>query len=321
MLKIDFMRAYKLCVETCMGVKTGENVLIMTDPENIDKAEALAAVSCMVNANPVILCQASSKKFAEEPGEMVFECMKKADVILVSLPFFYAAQFFHTRARKEALSAGARFAIVWVTPEIAGITHEEILETRMLSEKFAGLLTQAKKARVSTLKGTDISMSLEGRTSLMLSSLLTKPGDSGTIPDFAESAVAPVEGTAEGVVFIDGSMAGLGAVKDPIVWRVEKGKVVEMTGQQEAQKLKDMLKCADANAVHIAELGIGAVANRGVLGEPDDKKMLGTGHIAIGDNRFGGGNIVSDVHLDGVFLNMTLELDGKVVMRDGVLQI
>jgi leucyl aminopeptidase (aminopeptidase T) len=113
----------------------------------------------------------------------------------------------------------------------------------------------------------------------------------------------------------------LGAVKESIIWRVKEGKVVDVAGQEEAQKLKDMLKNADANSVHIAELGVGAVARRGVLGEPDDKKMLGTGHIAIGDNRFGGGNIASDVHLDGVFLDMTLELDGKVVMKDGVLQI
>ncbi len=320
-MKVDFMRAYRLCVETCMGVKAGEKVLIVTNLEDMEEAEALAAACCMADAEPFILSRTSAKKFTGKPPEMISECMKKANVILVALPFFYAAQFFHTQARKEALKAGARFAMVWVTPEIAAITKEEILETRALSEKIGALLTKADRARVRTPKGTDVTMSLKRRSALMLSSMLDKPGDSGTIPDFAESAVAPVEGTAEGVIVIDGSMAGIGAVKEPILWKVKEGRVVEVTGKEDAQKLKEMLKNGDANATHIAELGVGAVAKRGALGEPDDKKMLGTGHIAIGDNRFGGGNIASDLHLDGVFLNMTLELDGKVVMENGVLKL
>lgn len=321
MISMEFMKGYKLCVETCMGVKPGENILIITNFDNMDKAEALATASFMTDAEPFILCQSFFKKLTVEPPEMISECMKKADVILLCLSFFHSALLFHTQARKEASKKGARVGGVWVTPENVGITKEEILQTRKLSEQVAAMLTNAEQVRVRTQNGTDISMNVKGRSSVMLSSIVDKPGDSGVIPDFAEAAIAPIEGSAEGVVVIDGSIASLGAVNEPIVWKVKGGRVVEISGKDEARKLKDLLKSTDENSTYIAELGVGTVARGSVVGDPDDKRILGTGHIAIGDNRFGGGNIASNIHLDGVFMNMTLELDGKTLMSGGVLKI
>jgi leucyl aminopeptidase (aminopeptidase T) len=318
---VELMKGYKLCVETCMGVKPGEHIVIITDLDNMANAKALAIASQMADANAIILCQTSLKKFTLEPPEMIVECMKKADVILVSLPFFYSALFFHTNARKEAVKNGARFAIVQVTPENADITREEIIKTKYLSEKIAALLNETKEVRVKTNNGTNLTMTVQGRKSVPISSLLDQPGASGTIPDFAEAAIAPIEGSAEGVVVIDGSISGIGSVQEPIVWKIRKGRLIEIKGKEEAQKLKDLLKKTDSNSTNIAELGIGTVARGKVTGDPDDKRILGTGHIAIGDNRFGGGNIASDIHLDGVFMNMTLELDGKVIMEDGMLKL
>ena len=323
MSMVQLMRAYKLCVETCMGVKPGENVLIITDLDNMDRAEALATASYMAGGEPIILCQPALKKFEVDPPEIVSGSMKKADVVLVALPFLYSAQLFHTGARRDAAKAGARFGIVQVTPENADITKEEILETRRLTERITALLDKAKTARVRTKNGTDIAMSLKGRKPVVISSLLDKPGDSGTVPDFAEAAISPVEGSAEGIVVIDGSMNGLEGVtiKDPIVWKVKAGKVVEINGKEEAKMLRDIVERAGANANNVAELGTGTVMRGKIKLETDDKRLFGTGHVAIGDNRFGGGNIASAIHLDGVFMNMTLELDGKVIMDNGVLKI
>jgi len=321
-MDFNMMKTFKLCVETCMGIKEGERVLIVTNDLNMDIAEGLAIISYMKNADPYILSHTSLKRFDVEPPELISDCMKKADVVLIALPFFEGANFFHTQARKDLIKRGARFAMVWITPEIAKITKEEIFKTKAFSEKMAEILTLAKKARIRTEAGTDITMNIEGRNSVMISSILDKPGDSGTIPDFAEAAIAPIEGSAEGIVVIDGSMAGFeNLIIDPIIWRVEKGRVVEITGKEEAFNLKQLLKDKDENSVNIAELGIGVIDRCKISGGPDDKKILGTGHIAIGDNRFGGGNISSAVHLDAVFKNMTLELDGKLIMENGILKI
>jgi len=320
---VKFMRAYKLCVETCMGVKSGEKVLIITDLDNMDRAEALAMASYMADAEPIILCQPALEKFSVEPPETISNSMKASDVILVALPFLHSAQLFHTQARRDAIKEGARFAIVQVTPENAEITKEDILQTKALTEKISALEGKAEKVRVRTKKGTDITFSIKGRRPVVISSLLNKPGDSGTIPDFAEAAISPVEGSAEGIVVIDGSMNGLEgvAIKDPIVWKVEKGKVVEIEGKEEARMLREIVQKAGANANNIAELGIGTVTRGKIMCQTDDKRLFGTGHIAIGDNRFGGGTVASAIHLDGIFMNMSVELDGKIIMEDGVLKI
>jgi leucyl aminopeptidase (aminopeptidase T) len=320
---VQFSRAYKLCVETCMGVKSGEKVLIITDLDNMDRAEALAMASYMADAEPIILCQPALKKFAAEPPETISDSMKRSDVVLVALPFLYSAQLFHTGARRDAVKAGARFGIVHVTNENADITKQEILETRMLTERITALLSKAETARVRTKSGTDITMSVKGRKPVVISSLLDKRGDSGTIPDYAEAAISPMEGASEGIVVIDGSMNGLEGVKikDPIILKVKAGKVVEISGKEEAKMLRDIVEMAGDNANNLAELGIGTVKRGKIKWETDDKRLFGTGHVAIGDNRFGGGNVTSAIHLDGVFMNMTLELDGKVIMEDGALKI
>ena len=321
-MDLDFIKTYNLCIETCMGVKKGEKVLIITNDKNKEIAEGLASMVYLREADPYILSHTTKEIFKVEPPELIVECMKKADVILVALSFFEGANFFHTQARKDAIKRGGRFAMVWITPEIAKITKEEIYKTRELSVKIAEMLTTAKVARVRTEAGTDITMGLEGRKSIMLSSILDEPGNSGTVPEFAEAAIAPVEGTAEGLVVVDSNMAGFEEpIITPIVWKVKKGLVVEISGGEEAERLRDLLKDKDDNSYNIAELGVGVVDKFRKFGDPDDKKLLGSGHIAIGDNRFGDGLITSQVHLDGVFKNMTLELDGTLIMQNGVLKV
>lgn len=147
------------------------------------------------------------------------------------------------------MKAGARLGVVCMTPESADVTKEEIMQTKILSEKIATLLTKAENVRVRTKKGTDISMKIQGRNGLAFSGLQDKPGDSGMIPHYGEAAIAPIEGSADGIVVVDGSMSGLGLFKEPVIWRVEKGKVVEISGKEEAQRSKDLLKKGGENSI------------------------------------------------------------------------
>ena len=52
-----------------------------------------------------------------------------------------------------------------------------------------------------------------------------------------------------------------------------------------------------------------------------DEKVLGTAHVAFGDNAspsYGGDNR-STIHVDGVMADATIEADGRVVMISGAL--
>jgi leucyl aminopeptidase (aminopeptidase T) len=51
----------------------------------------------------------------------------------------------------------------------------------------------------------------------------------------------------------------------------------------------------------------------------EDKVLRGCVHIAVGDNHTIGGSLESKIHLDGVILNPTVEMDDSILVNKGVL--
>jgi leucyl aminopeptidase (aminopeptidase T) len=78
-----------------------------------------------------------------------------------------------------------------------------------------------------------------------------------------------------------------------------------------------------AGATNIAELGIGTNPAARVSADiTETKKRLGTAHMALGDSAGGyGGQVVSDVHLDGMILDCRVEVDRRVVVDGGRIRV
>ena len=84
----------------------------------------------------------------------------------------------------------------------------------------------------------------------------------------------------------------------------------------------DEMKRNNKDANNIAEFAIGTNPKARLVGNlAEDKKLEGSVHIAIGDNHVLGGNITSNIHLDGMVLNPNVELDGKCIINNGKLQL
>ena len=100
-------------------------------------------------------------------------------------------------------------------------------------------------------------------------------------------------------------MAGLGVVKGkPIRVEVKDGFAINISGGVQAKKLDATLNKYGQLARNIAEFGIGTnykAKLSGVLLE--DEKVMGTIHIALGDNKSMGGTVDIPIHLDGVVKN------------------
>ena len=124
------------------------------------------------------------------------------------------------------------------------------------------------------------------------------------------------------MMVVDGAMAGVGKVKKPIRMRVKDGFVVEISGGPEATKLQKLLEPVGQLAYNVAELGVGTNDKAKIIGSVlEDEKVLGTVHMAIGDNMSMGGKVSVPSHLDGIMMKPTLEVDGRVIMKDGVLKL
>jgi aminopeptidase len=192
-------------------------------------------------------------------------------------------------------------------------------EIAQRSIKVAGIVSQGKIAKVTTPAGTDIILKIEGRECHADTGLVHKPGDFSNLPA-GEAYIAPVEGTANGVIMVDGSMVG--KVKKPIKIVVKNGMAVEISGDQAAKELEKMIEPFGPPARNVAELGIGTNHKAKIVGSVlEDEKVMGTVHMALGDNQSMGGTVSVPSHLDGILLKPTLWIDDKIIMQDGVLKI
>ena len=133
----------------------------------------------------------------------------------------------------------------------------------------------------------------------------------------------PVEGQTNGVFVVDGSFAAVGKIEEkPIRVKVEDGFATKIEGGKEAERLLAMLEFLGKPAFTIAELGIGtndqAIITGAIL---EDEKVMGTVHIALGNNISMGGTCNVGIHLDGVILEPTVTVDGVLIMESGKLFI
>jgi leucyl aminopeptidase (aminopeptidase T) len=117
-------------------------------------------------------------------------------------------------------------------------------------------------------------------------------------------------------------MDNLGRLQKPIKMTVEDGRGTKFEGGRDADRLEKIVNEAGEGARNIAEApSLGTNPDLQLIGDqPVDKKVLGTAHIAIGDNRSLGGSVQSDIHLDGVISHPTVTFDGETVVDDGTFQ-
>jgi len=246
--------------------------------------------------------------------------MLNSNVVMGVLPSSTIQLFLHMNARKAATDAGVRVGgVPYIKPDI---TKEDIYKITELTENLAEILTNGEEAKISTKIGTDIVLSIKDRISAPLRVRHAVPGAWGAVPEYAEAAVAPVEGTAQGIWIVDVFFEKVGVVKTPIEILVENGRAVKIEGAEEAEKIRAIIKAADKHGNNIAELGIGTNhTQKRFTGTVGDKMMIGTAHLAIGKNINIGGLTYSDIHHDGVMKDVIIEIDGKKILKDGSIVV
>lgn len=193
-----------------------------------------------------------------------------------------------------------------------------------LTKKVATLTSKATEIKFTTPNGTELTFNKTGRKTMADTGNLRKAGSFGNLPA-GEAFVAPVEGTAQGRLILEwGPTRRLHSrlvlnVKDGLVESVEGTDPIKDDLERKFRERKENR--------NIAEFGIGTNPR---ASRPDNilesEKILGTVHVALGDNSSFGGKVKTPFHQDFVFFHPTVILkfrDGKetTLIKDGQLLV
>lgn len=308
----DLTTACRRALLECLAVGVKDTVLIVTDTVLQAVGEAFFQAASELQAEAALITMLPRDNHGQEPPAMVAAALRDAQVgVLVT-----SRSLSHTRARRAANDAGARIA------SLPGATADMLERTLAVDyaalarecEHYAAIFTRGKEVHLTTPAGTDLLFSIAGRQGHPDAGIYHRPGDFGNLPA-GEAYIAPVEGTAQGWLVIDGPLAGIGFLEEPLRIKVKDGQAIEVSGGQEARVLEEIFDRFGPESRNIAELGLGLNPLARLSGTVlEDEKVRGTVHIALGDNSTFGGRVEAPSHLDGILLNPRLSVDGQRVL-------
>lgn len=301
----------------CLALGRLERFLVVCDEPCVEVGRALWEVGLDRCQEAVLVNIKPRKESGNEPPEPVGEWISQFEVVMLTT----LKSLSHTRARRKASELGVRIAsLPGITAEIFGRTMKtDWAKVGIQTRKIAAQLSSAKKIQIKTQAGTDLTFETGGRHAKADDGRLNFKGAFGNLPA-GEAYMAPLEGTAEGTIVIDGSFPLVGMLSSPLVMKVREGCVAEVSGHPCAKQIEELFLKYRKPARNIAEFGVGTLETARLGGNVlEDEKVRGTVHVAIGDNASMGGTVSVPLHLDGVLKEPSVLLDYALWMDRGQL--
>jgi leucyl aminopeptidase (aminopeptidase T) len=309
--------ALRTLAVTCAAVRPGERCLLVTDTAaDPEVVAAMGVVLRTLGASVVVVSYAPAELPGDEPPASVGAAMLESDVVFELTSVFVGS----CPARRAACERGARYLTVpglnWATLRPGGPFAVDFDAAGRRARELSARFDDARAFHLKATGGTDLRGSFEGRRGRPLWGIATEPGGYAAPPD-VEVGASPVEGTAEGRVVVDGSLLFLGPdqLPSPVELVFAGGQLVDVGGR-EGWRVTDALERArDDRMTNLAEVSIGLNPRSRAGGSPLELEgIVGSAHVALGNNVAYGGSVDARSHLDCVVLDATLELDGEPLL-------
>src|SRR6185437_13897794 len=176
----DLGPAVETVVRRCLGVKTGEEVVVVVDAGTRSIGEALRGAASAAGADAVLMVMDERATDGNEPPASVAGALAACDVFIAPT----TRSLSHTTARKRASDGGARGATM------PGVTEDMLARVMAVdfdlmaarSQAVAELLTTGRTARVTCPRGTEVTLNLDGREGISDDGKLAEPGAFGNLP-------------------------------------------------------------------------------------------------------------------------------------------
>jgi len=325
--EFELGKAADILVRELFKLKPGESFVITTDTEaDFRVVEATARAAFAVGAKPMVVWHASPLGIG-----------KAADPMLPLRPL--------AAALKEA-DAWVEYNVQWLlysTPWDIAIKENPKLRYLCLCEmdtdmmircigrvdfptlhkfqsKVAELTRKAKKVRMMSPAGTDVTFEMDPKNPVTVESgYADTPG-----PHFLAGQIAwtPKVGTVNGTIVFDGSLVPFGILQSPVRLYVEADRIKRIEGGAEAAKFEDWLRSFnDPNMFLMAHVCYGFHPNARLTGVClEDERIWGCTEWGIGNV---GRHLLppegrsAASHSDGICLNSSVWLDDEQLTDRG----
>ncbi|TET89236.1 MAG: peptidase M17 [Methanomassiliicoccales archaeon] len=346
-IKLDskVKRAARIAMTDVMGLKPGERVLIITNPDEdvLTISHALYDATLISKGTPILVVQPVRTQMDLAEDSVIKAIQSNPDVVIsishkklgkdrFGLKKLYSGTekdydhiFRYLLEEKKIRSFWSPSVSLDMFKRTVPISYQDL---RRRVAKLKRVLDASDHLVARTAAGMDIKIGLKGRKARRDDGDFRKPGRGGNLPS-GEVYVSPELGNSEGTIVFDGSMAtgnGELIIQDPVEVEVEEGFAIKIKGKKEARVLRKAVKRGEQSAMSMAEEGkftkvqatqyARNARNLGEFGIGLNPKAKIVGNILEDEKVFGtchialGSNYDEDakamIHLDGIIYKPTI---------------
>jgi aminopeptidase len=319
----------KNAVQTCMGVKKGEHVLIVTDKPRLEVGEALKSEADALTTGNVkffVLEDFLSRPMTELP-QQIFKEIPWANVT------FWATDTMkgEVTSRMKFIREAVKYARHGHMPNITRQLMEEGMcsdynEIYKVTMRVNEIVKTVKKLKVTNPAGTSLDVELNPKWRWKPShGLYHKKGEWGNLP---EGEIFTAANKADGVLVVDllgdffDKKYGI-MTNSPLRIKVKNSRAdldgIETTNQELKNELHSYLK-TDENSDRLGEFALGTnVFLKKLIGNLLQDEKFPTVHVAFGDPYTDetGATWKSKTHVDCIMVNSTVWADNRKIMDAG----
>ncbi|MBI4018433.1 MAG: aminopeptidase [Candidatus Aenigmarchaeota archaeon] len=286
-----------------LRAKKRDRILVLYDSRQ--KEKIARQFSSALHGFPVsLLGMRRTGQHGKEPERRAASAMKQHDVVIAVTTYSLTHTASVRNARKARVASMPGFE--------NRMMHCLLVDYRKLRKtttRLAKKLEKGSAVEVITPSGTDLQFSIKG-CRVTPSYGIAEKDHVVNLPD-GEVFLPPKK--MNGVLVFDSYGS---AIRKPTRLIVKNNRIAEFQKNWNGNYMKKIL--GKKNDRFVAEFGIGTNGAAKLIGNVlEDEKVLGTCHIAFGNNLGFGGSNASNVHIDVILNKPTIWIDGKAIMKKG----
>lgn len=313
-------RGARIIAKNWLHLRRKQKVLIVSSEKHIEEAQILKTVGMEYSRQvDLMLVEEKEKKIGIffDKNETIFDAY---DVIIGATDYSLVT----TKAVRAARKKGKKYlSLPLSTNNGQSMLAYDFLQmdtkkSKMMANVIKRYIDEATYLRVTTKTGSDVRFRKKGRNAGFFN------GDIRDGNGFSSASIelyVPIEeDQTNGVLYLDGSLGYIGAVKDAFRIEFKNGRIDSIENTADGIRLKEYIESFEDERMYVAaEFGIGLNSFAKCIGNCyiEDESAYGTYHIGFGRNLALGGAFEASGHFDLVTHEPDIYADNRKIMERG----